>query len=569
MAAPQPQARATPRSAWVEWLAQHPNTLLTLATVLALLPFIGKPFNIDDPLFVWVAQHIHSHPLDPYGFKVNWYGFDWPLWDITKNPPLACYYLAIFGNAFGWSEAVLHAAFLLPAIGVVLGAHRLAKHFCKRPLLAALAALFTPVFLVSSTTVMCDVLMLAFWVWSVVFWIEGTGQKRPGPFAIAALLMMLAALTKYFGACLIPLVAAWSIAGKRPVKEWLGWLAIPIVFLIAYQFATRELYGHGLLADAGKYAAAIHQASIVTNLDLILTALAFTGGCFAMVTLFAPFLWSRRALLIGTGISLAACAILLWVTKGSRATHVNAAQIVQILFWASGGVSLLALAITDLCRRRGADSLLLACWVLGTFIFTAFFNWIINGRSLLPIAIPAGILLARRLETRFDAGIKWPLPVLLTPGLLGAGLSIWVTVADYSFAVAPRTAARAISSTYGANGHRLWFQGHWGFQYYMQNEGATALDMQHPKVAPGDYIAMPSHNSNVYPMKSSVTALNTFLIPIHGCLSTMNAETGAGFYASAWGRLPFAFGAIPSQFVDVFAYDPNAGSQQTNSPKAK
>ena len=92
-----------------------------MATVLVLLPFIGKPFHIDDPLFVWVAQHIQSHPLDPYGFNVNWYGFDQPLWDITKNPPFACYYLALFGSAFGWSERVLHAALLLPAMAVIVG----------------------------------------------------------------------------------------------------------------------------------------------------------------------------------------------------------------------------------------------------------------------------------------------------------------------------------------------------------------------------------------------------------------------------------------------------------------
>jgi 4-amino-4-deoxy-L-arabinose transferase-like glycosyltransferase len=450
---------------------------------------------------------------------------------------------------------------LLPAIAVVQGGYRLAKHFCKRPLLAALVALFTPVFLVSGTTIMCDVLMLAFWVWSVVFWIQGTEQKRPGPFAVAALLMMLAAFTKYFGACLIPLVAAWSIAGKRPVKEWLGWLAIPIAFLIAYQLATRALYGHGLLADAGKYAAAIHKASIVSNLDLILTALSFSGGCFAVVTFFAPFLWTHRSLLVGAGIALAGCGIILFVTKGLHPVSASAARMAQILFWAAGGVSLLALAVADFHRCREANSLLLACWVFGTFIFTAFFNWIVNGRSLLPIAIPAGILLARRLEQRFADGIKWRL--LIAPGFLGAALAIWVAVADYSFSVAPRTAARAVYSHYGTAGHRLWFQGHWGFQYYLQKEGAIALDLQHPKMAAGDYIALPSHNANVYAMKGPVTELNSFVVPVHGWLSTMNRETGAGFYASLWGPLPFALGATPPQIVTLFAYDPSGEIQKT------
>ena len=569
MAAPKPQARATAQSAWVEWFEQQPAMLLAVATVLALLPYLGKPFHIDDPLFMWVAQHIQSHPLDPYGFNVNWYGFDQPLWDITKNPPFACYYLALFGGAFGWSEKVLHAALLLPAVAAVAGTHRLANHFCKRPLFAALCALFTPVFLVSSTTIMCDVMMLAFWVWAVVFWVEGTERKRPGFFAVAALFISLAALTKYFGACVIPLVAAWSIARKQPMKEWLGWLAIPIAALVAYQMATRSLYGHGLLADAGKYAAAVHQPSIVSNLKLVLTALIFTGGCLAMITFFAPFLWARRELLIGAAASLAVAAILFFTIRRTFQVQPGAGQIAQILLWATGGISVLALTVADLYRRRDADSLLLACWVLGTFVFTAFFNWSINGRSLLPMTIPAAILVARRIELRAAAGTKFSTPVLFGPGLLGAFLAIWVTVADYSFAVAPQTIARVVHSAYGADSHRLWFQGHWGFQYYLQKYGDTPLDLQHLQLTQGDYIAMPSANSNVYPLKERVAELKTFVVPVHGWLSTMNGEAGAGFYASAWGPLPFAFGRIPPQSVTVFAYDPSGEIEKAGAnPKA-
>ncbi len=565
MAAPKPQAGAPLRSA--DWFTQRPAMLLAVATVLTLLPYLGKPFHIDDPLFVWVAQHVQSQPLNPYGFNVNWYGFDQPLWDITKNPPFVCYYLALFGGAFGWSERVLHAALLLPAMAVIVGTHRLANRFCQRPILAALCALFTPVFLVSSTTVMCDVMMLAFWVWAVVFWLEGTERKRPGLFVVAALFISLAALTKYFGVCVIPLVAAWSIARKRPLKEWLAWLAIPIVVLIAYQMATRALYGHGLLADAGKYAAVVHQPSIISNLKLILTGLTFTGGCLAMVTFFAPFLWPRRELLIGTAASLVVAAILFAAIRGTFSTPPNAGQVAQILFWAVGGISLLALTATDLYRRRDADSLLLACWVFGTFVFTAFFNWSVNGRSILPMAIPAGILVARRLEQRAASGAKFSTATLLAPGLLGALMAVWVTLADYSAAVAPQTAARVVHSAYGVDAHRLWFEGHWGFQYYLQKYGDTPLDLPHPQFAQGDYIAMPSANANVYKLKEPVTELKTFSVPIHGRLSTMNWETGAGFYASVLGPLPFVFGTIPPQMVTVVGYDPSGEIQKTNSPK--
>lgn len=560
--APKPKARATPRSAWVEWLAQHPVTLLALATTVVLLPFIRKPFNIDDPLFVWVAQHIQLHPLDPYGFNVNWYSYDLPVWQITKNPPLACYYLAMFGSVFGWSEIVLHSAQLLPAIAAVVGTYRLATRFCKHPLCAALLTLFTPVFLVSSTTVMCDVLMLAFWVWAVEFWMRGTDRKRPGWFAIAALLMALAALTKYFGACVIPLVAAWSLGRKRPLKEWLGWLAIPVAALIAYQFATRALYGHGLLADTAQYAAGIHQSSFVA-------ALAFTGGCLAVQAFFAAYLWPRRELLMGIGLALACTAIFFFRMKAASSAPPNAGLILQMALWIFCGISLLAVTLMDLNRRRDADSLLLVCWVVGTFIFATFLNWIINGRSLLPMAIPTAILVVRRLEQRLSADAKFSPATLLVPGIAGALLAIWVATADYSQALAPRVAARAVQSVYGNDSHRLWFQGHWGFQYYMEKYGASALDLQHLELTQGDHIAMPSDNSNVYQLKEPVAELETLFVPVSGWMSTMNRETGAGFYASLWGPLPFAFGRIPPLTVTVFAYDPSGEIQKANSAKGQ
>ena len=173
LSAPSPNARGNLFGRIRAWGAAHPAAALALAVFLALGPFLAKPFNMDDPLFIWTARQIHAHPFNPYGFDVNWYGTSAPMWSVTENPPLAGYYMALAAGILGWSETALHLAFLLPALAVVLGTHRLARRFCDRPMLAALAVLCAPVFLVSSATVMCDVLMLAFWIWAVVFWVEG------------------------------------------------------------------------------------------------------------------------------------------------------------------------------------------------------------------------------------------------------------------------------------------------------------------------------------------------------------------------------------------------------------
>lgn len=541
---------------WSDWFSQRPSWFLAALVILALLPFITKPFSIDDPLSIWIARHIQSHPLDPYGFNANWYGSEAPMYRIEQNPPLVCYYLALVGAVLGWSEWALHAAFLVPAIAAISGTYRLARRFCCRPGWAAVLTLFAPVFLISSTTIMCDVSMLALWVWSLIFWFDGVEKRSNRLLALAALLIALASLTKYFGMCLIPLVAAWSIARERPIKDWLAWLLVPLVTLLIYQFASSAIYGRGFLTGAVKVAVFGRESTLGADVCSVTAGLAFTGGCLATAVFFAPLLWGRRALLIGTGVSLFALGALCYIARNSFPVHLSSLESAQLVFWAAGGVSVLALAVTDVYLKKNADSLLLACWLVGTFFFAAFCNWAVNGRSILPMAVPTGILVMRRLQQREKEGVVLSWKNLLVPTMAGAGIAIWVSAADYIFAQASKTAAQEVCASYKNDAHKLWFQGHWGFQYYMEQQGAAALNEDHIDINPGDYIAVPSHNSNVDPIDGSLFVRDTISLPVLGPMTTMNMRHGSGFYASVLGPLPFAVGSNWIETVKILVYEP-------------
>jgi len=244
-----------------------PWLLLVLATVMGLAPFCGKAFHIDDPLFLWAAQHIQSHPADPYGFTVNWYGARMPMAEVTKNPPLDCYFIAWAARLVGWSEAGLHLVFLLPALGVILGTYSLARQCCRHPLIAALTVLVSPVFLLCGTSVMCDIPMLAFWVWAVALWVRGLEKNEVRWLAVAAGLVGLSALTKYYGMCLIPLLAVYAALKQRALGWWTLCLLVPLAMLAWYQHATHALYGRGLLLDAADYATAT-RAKLGATVDL-------------------------------------------------------------------------------------------------------------------------------------------------------------------------------------------------------------------------------------------------------------------------------------------------------------
>ena len=138
------------------------------------------------------------------------------------NLPLFSYFLAAVAALFGWSEIALHLAGLVVAFIAAIGIHTLAQMWCKRPLLATLIAIFTPAFLVSSTTLMCDVSMLCLWIWALVFWERGLGRgKTHGHSSVAGVLMGLAVLTKYSVVTLLPVLPVSSILRTRKAGWWL------------------------------------------------------------------------------------------------------------------------------------------------------------------------------------------------------------------------------------------------------------------------------------------------------------------------------------------------------------
>lgn len=532
------------------WPSFRSYLLLAALTLACLLPFLGKAFHVDDTLFVWAAQHIVTHPLDPYGFHVFWDTTDLPMWMVTKNPPLASYYGALIGRVAGWSERAFHFAFLLPALTVILGTYHLARRFTRIPLVAALAALLTPGFVVSSTNVMCDTMMLAIWILAIILWLEGLDPIKPLLLTAAGLMIGVCALTKYFGAALILLLLAYSIARQRRLGRWLWFLFIPIVILTGYQFWGHALYGRGLLWVAGQYA--VVWGAGASRLANVVVGLSFTGGCAITALAFIPVLWPRKWIVAGVFLGGLAglSAALGWVQLPSS----DAAQeqwtwvSVQLAFYVLGGVSILALAVVDWWKRRDADSLLLGLWILGTFVFVAFMNWTINARSVLPLIPAVGILLARRIETLEVKSKKWFLAKLALPLAVSGLLSVWIASGDAEMANSARLAATLISRTTQKESGRVIFQGHWGFQYYMESLGFSPLNVMTYQPSDGDVMVVPMNNTNTLEVSPSyVVGRQMITIDMHRRVAAMGAEVGAGFYSSLWGPLPFAVGYVPPE----------------------
>lgn len=483
--------------------------ILIALTAVVLLPFAGKAFHIDDPLFLWAAQHIVDDPFHPYGFTANWFGTQQPMADVMQNPPLASYYLALASRVTGWNEIGLHVAMLPFAILATIGTWRL-----SRSLSAALFVLAAPVFVVSATNVMCDVMMLALYVWAVALWV----QEKPWP---AAVLAAAAGLTKYFAISLVPLFVLYALVKKRPPARWVSPLILPVAVWGVYDVVTGHLRAAMFYANTAK----VQPPPLP---DRLLHLLLFIGGC-ALFVFVAALLskYLRIALVVGLAIGAA------WTANAQMAVFIAAA------------LAALSFAAFDLWKRRDPESILLAAWIAGTLLFAAVFNWTLNGRALLPMIPPLAILVARQLAAEHVRP-----PFAYAAAAIGIAASMLVAWGDLRLANAGREAARTVYSRHAGDPHTIWFEGHWGFQYYMQSAGARPLDLDET-VHRNDLLVVPRNNVNLFEQAPPHRVLEPIVVQLGPSAATMQPSRNAGFYSDFKASMPFVFGATAPEEYSV------------------
>jgi len=165
--------------------------------------------------------------------------------------------------------------------------------------------------------------------------------------------------------------------------------------------------------------------------------------------------------------------------------------------------------------------------------------------------LPAGaILVIRRLNyfAKESVSDNWQALWPLLPAALISFLVIW---ADYSIANIQRSAVNTVGVKLSNYKYQVTFQGHWGFQYYMESLGYKAVDFG-VKPSAGDAMVIPFNNTNlVVPKKDKFTLMGLIQEQPLGWLSVLKFGY-AGFYSSLWGPLPFFIGEIPPE--EFFVY---------------
>jgi hypothetical protein len=544
--------------------------------MLATIPFLTKPFHIDDPADLQHVQHVMRAPLDPYGFQVDWDEGPHPAF-LNYHPPLKYYYHALILTFLPISEVALHVSFL-PFVALTAWAvMSLAKRFGSRPLLLLAFWLLGPGYLPGQNA-MLDVPAMALGLTATALLIASVDANRMIGSMIAGAILGAALLTKYSSLVYVPVWIGYLLAHGRMRHGWS--LAIALTFFALWNILSKMLYGqaHAMVLLSG-LAASGDPARIVRS---GMVGIVFLGGAMPLAT---ALLWVNigrgRLILLLAGIITAFVAVLAPPTRnvvgGSPyLTPINFAWWC-LLAWSGTAVllrmthSFLSLALRHRSQNSagpiasaGSDDLFLSVWFVATLAIGCFGAPFMAMRRVVEACVPAYIILLRRLEpgTKSRPALLAPLTnsgALIITGLLG----MLVAAADFEFATSYRNFAGDLADVGRKQQSRLWCHGYWGWSYYTRHEGLRHVVLGSEQPPAGALMVIPAEVAKPATLPDEIRFHATKqheqvwrgYLPIR----LMNHWAGAGYYGAAWGPLPYAWSRFPLEVFEF--YELNGGNR--------
>ena len=510
-------------------------------TLLANLPFLAKPFHVDEPIFLAAVPQILRSPAHPLSFTYNWLGTSQAGPDLLNHSIITSYILAAASALTRGSEFGMRLACLPFDVVAACALYALAARYLKRPLGPVLTIIAGPAWFLSMPLLMAEKWMMCCILLSACALLRGLDEKNRPLYWLSAVLISLAVTLKSTAACLlIPLAVVQWRRGVPPAR-----IAAYLLACVALPALDAFWLEPWRLLDTAAFSRRL-DPSVFARFQRLRALLAFPAACGPIIAagLLLPSSVSgerRRWTLLGAFLA-AALAFSPFLDTPGRAPVLFDRFLG--LFFAFATLAALAKVMEPRSRRLPGGALWLS-WLLAG-LAASWFNFFVSARSIL-IFLPALTLaLAERLEEDLDARAL--------DLFYGAGfsailiLSFLLARVDADFAGAQRAVASVVQ------GRKVWFTGHWGFQYYMEKAGAVGLDAGSggwAAVRTGDLVVVPLNNTlQLLPppalrYKISEVRMNE---PIPLRLIDIGRRQ-AGFYASPFGFLPYTVSREP---LDVF-----------------
>jgi len=498
-----------------------------------LVPFLTKAFTVDDTLFLRQAEHALHAFLHPAAFDIVWFDVPVRLSAIMPSGPVMAW-LLIPTAALGGSEVVGHLTSLLLYLVAIAATSSLALRLGFRRTEARLAGLFMvamPASLGMAATVMPDLAAMTLGVLGLDQLVHWSSSRRWLSGAIAAVALGLAPLARshllgILGVGVLLLVQGSPFACRSwlsgPPARWLP-LAGASVVLAILSWVGHEPGEAGVVG-------AMHAMASAGRVDQNILAF-FSHWTWSMPFALGWCLLRWRQIVVGRVVWMVVPTALLLLGNAGRHGAVMLGVAVAI------GLAAVTDALVDGFEARDARRFGLACWLLLALPLVFYIH--LPPKYHVASAPAAAMLLAHAARR---AGRWWGRAVLIPVSSAGLILGVLIVRADDTLAGFERDVAQTEISPRVAAGERVWFSGHWGFQWYAERAGARPLVRNSQAATRGDIILVDDQAFNQgliddYPGRR--------LLGFRALASPggriMNREANAGFYSNEWGDLPWTW----------------------------
>ena len=588
--------------------------LLTFLVLAAALPFVHRAYFIDDYYHVTMARGLLAHPARPYDFLADDNGHHNIGWERGRaprmvNPPAFHYFLALAMKLWGDESWKLRTAVLVFPLVSAFCVYFLGKRFTRRPLAAASLLVITPAFWLTSYSLLIDGALLACFLMALLAFIIGAEKRRLSWILFSGALMGLTFLVKYSGALIFPLCLSWQWMDARR-RGWKGaYAAYAVAAAVILLWGLWGIFTYGQMHFLATFSRGFHSTSLAGLLALLLFSGGFflnhlpqrrfhvfqagmacwlaalllaAGGLFFHPSvpvwmgrfyvdkwvvvasflggsLFFP-VWSvlllgmlsRRALLISAG-ALAA----LYGALHSSMGGFGIVQSLLLCLFIGGSAAFLGLMAHQCRPWQSAQDRFLMFWIVaGLFELVTVMPWT-AGRYFLLILPPAAWVFLRLVD-QLDASFLWPV-IWCSTALLGFLLA----VADYAQAGAAARLAQVLTNRQGQleavaprPPHHWYYLGDTfdGAQPYLLALGWQNVFPDDPLQA-GDLLIKPRYRQSSWwrlPQTHRLRLVLAYEARSRLPLRVMDVPSSAGFYASAWGALPFTITRDPLERFEVY-----------------
>lgn len=454
-----------------------------LLAAACLLPFLNKPFVIDDPYFLTMAQQIVNHPAHPMDFTICW---DEPAtcakaYLLTPGDALMGYVLVptVLGGAHEW---MAHLTQLLLCWIAILAMASLVLRFGWDRWHATAGALLLvaiPPFLPMASTAMPDILATALAVVGMERLAAWKAEQRWRQGLAAAAALGLAGFARPHLALLIPLAAFFLLESTNPKEIWeqvrrRPWLWSPVVggfcVLTAVILGVRE---HNLAINPPP--SVVGWRHLPSNLFSYLTYIAFSlplGACWLANRLRTRQLRTVAKLLLAEF----AMAGVIWLMGWHQAPAFYLAVI---------GCGALAGVVLKAWGKRDHTRLSLVLWLMIPLPVVIYVH--LPMKLLVP-CLPAVILLCFRLMRDFPMRVTRAAFVALV--VASTGYSALLLRSDAEYAEFGRDALHQLITPHVAAGETVWYPGQYWSYWYAPLDGAKLTYPGGPQPKPGDLLVV-------------------------------------------------------------------------------